>query len=77
MRASIWKEFQERFNIPLVIEFYGATEGNASMCNLYGRPGAVGIGTRLFNVLFPLKLVRVDEETGNILIFSFVFSSTL
>lgn len=75
LRASIWKEFQERFNIPLVAEFYGATEGNASMCNIYGKPGAVGIGTRLFNFVFPLKLVKVDEETGNSLIFSFIIFS--
>lgn len=31
LRPQIWKEFVERFNIPRVAEFYGATEGNANI----------------------------------------------
>lgn len=31
LRPQIWKEFVERFNIPRVGEFYGATEGNANI----------------------------------------------
>lgn len=31
LRPQIWKEFTERFNIPKVVEFYGATEGNANI----------------------------------------------
>ena len=30
LRPEIWGPFQERFNIPTVVEFYGATEGNIS-----------------------------------------------
>lgn len=33
LRPQIWKEFVERFNIPQVAEFYGATEGNANIGN--------------------------------------------
>ena len=35
-------EFQERFAIPRIVEFYGATEGNVSMLNYDGTVGAVG-----------------------------------
>lgn len=31
LRPQIWKEFVERFEIPKVAEFYGATEGNANI----------------------------------------------
>lgn len=31
LRPQIWKEFVQRFNIPKVGEFYGATEGNANI----------------------------------------------
>lgn len=35
LRPQIWKEFVERFNIPRVGEFYGATEGNANIGGLF------------------------------------------
>lgn len=31
LRPQIWKEFVDRFKIPFVAEFYGATEGNANI----------------------------------------------
>lgn len=31
LRPQIWTQFIERFNIPNVAEFYGATEGNANI----------------------------------------------
>ena len=31
LRKEIWGEFQKRFNVERIAEFYGATEGN---CNL-------------------------------------------
>lgn len=31
LRPQIWLEFVNRFNIPKVAEFYGATEGNANI----------------------------------------------
>lgn len=35
LRAQIWEEFTRRFNIEKVVEFYGATEGNANMSNCF------------------------------------------
>lgn len=31
LRPQIWPQFVDRFNIPNVAEFYGATEGNANI----------------------------------------------
>jgi len=42
LRPDIWVRFQQRFGVPLVREFYGATEGNAPLVNLAGKPGMIG-----------------------------------
>jgi acyl-CoA synthetase (AMP-forming)/AMP-acid ligase II len=61
LRPDIWARFQERFRVPLIREFYGATEGNAPLVNVVGRPGMVGR-------LQPSQvLVRCHPETGEIL----------
>jgi acyl-CoA synthetase (AMP-forming)/AMP-acid ligase II len=60
LRPDIWLSFQQRFGVPLIREFYGATEGNAPIVNFEGRPGMVGR-------LKPGQvLVRCDEATGEI-----------
>lgn len=33
LRQSIWEEFMNRYNIPQIAEFYGATECNCSLGN--------------------------------------------
>ncbi|MCP4004503.1 MAG: long-chain-acyl-CoA synthetase [bacterium] len=42
LRPEIWEEFQSRFAIPKIVEFYGATEGNTAIVNFDGKVGAVG-----------------------------------
>ena len=45
LRPDIWDAFQDRFNIPEILEFYGATEGNGSLlnyCTTKEDRGAVG-----------------------------------
>ncbi|MDX1650195.1 MAG: AMP-binding protein, partial [Myxococcota bacterium] len=60
LRPDIWERFQERFGIPRIREFYGATEGNVGLVNLDGKPGSVG---RLpFRFLMPVRLIRYDVE---------------
>ena len=41
-RPDVWDEFQRRFHIPQILEFYAATEGNFSLYNCEGKPGAIG-----------------------------------
>jgi fatty-acyl-CoA synthase len=38
----VWVQFQKRFGIPHIVEFYGATESNISMVNLDDRVGSAG-----------------------------------
>ena len=64
LRASIWEEFQNRFNIPLCAELYGSTEGNANMMNITGKVGSVGFSSVICPCIFPIKLIKVDKETG-------------
>ena len=42
LRMDVWTEFQERFGIEQVIEFYAATEGNAAFINTFNKRGAIG-----------------------------------
>uniref|UniRef100_T2MBA0 long-chain-fatty-acid--CoA ligase n=1 Tax=Hydra vulgaris TaxID=6087 RepID=T2MBA0_HYDVU len=67
LRASIWTQFTSRFNIPLIAEFYGSTEGNANMINVCNRVGAVGFSSVLLPRAYPIKLVKVNKETGEII----------
>ena len=64
LRGDIWEAFQARFAIPQILEFYAATEGNFSLYNVEGKPGAIGRIPPLLAHRFPAAIVRVDIETG-------------
>ncbi|KAK4297268.1 hypothetical protein Pmani_030309 [Petrolisthes manimaculis] len=66
LRPNIWKEFESTFNIPTICEFYGSTEGNANIINIDGKPGAVGFVSVLFPAVYPVALIKVDEETKQV-----------
>jgi fatty-acyl-CoA synthase len=63
LRADVWTKAEERFKIPLVCEFYGSTEGNASFINVDGKLGAVGRIPKYAKKRFNSELVRFDIET--------------
>jgi len=42
LRPDIWGQFQTRFGIGHIYEFYGSTEGTATVVNLFGKFGSVG-----------------------------------
>ncbi|SDT60907.1 long-chain-acyl-CoA synthetase [Bradyrhizobium canariense] len=64
LRGDIWETFQARFAIPRILEFYAATEGNFSLYNVEGKPGAIGRIPPLLAHRFPAAIVRVDAELG-------------
>jgi fatty-acyl-CoA synthase len=64
LRPEVWDSFVSRFNIPHVIEFYGATEGNVSLINLDGPVGAVGRVPSYLKWKFNIDIIRYDVETG-------------
>jgi fatty-acyl-CoA synthase len=60
LRPDIWAAFRDRFRIPRIVEFYGATEGNVALMNLEGREGSVG--RRPSRLMMDARLVRYDVE---------------
>lgn len=64
LRGDIWEAFQARFNIPHILEFYAATEGNFSLYNVEGKPGAIGRIPAFLAHRFPAAIIRVDAELG-------------
>ena len=64
LRPDIWAAFQRRFRIPHIFEFYASTEGNVSLFNIEGKPGAVGRIPPYLAHRFPTTLIQVDAETG-------------
>jgi len=64
LRPDIWEEFQRRFALPRIIEFYGATEGNVVLVNHDGKVGSVGRIPFWAKPLFHTEVVRFDMETG-------------
>ncbi|XP_055516090.1 long-chain fatty acid transport protein 4 isoform X1 [Leucoraja erinacea] len=63
LRPSIWEDFTSRFQIPQIAEFYGATECNCSLGNFDNKIGACGFNSRILPFVYPIRLVKVDEDT--------------
>jgi fatty-acyl-CoA synthase len=63
LRSEIWERFRKRFAIPRVFEFYASTEGNVSLFNAEGKPGAVGRIPGYLRHRFPSALVRLDLDS--------------
>jgi fatty-acyl-CoA synthase len=64
LRADIWSDFQQRFHIPHIFEFFASTEGNVSLFNVEGTPGAIGRIPPFLGHRFPTRLIKLDQETG-------------
>jgi fatty-acyl-CoA synthase len=62
LRPEIWRQFQDRFAIPRIVEFYGATESNVSMLNYDGTVGAVGRVPDYLEWLLPSRIIRLDMD---------------
>lgn len=60
LRAEVWKPFQERFQIPMILEYYASTEGNFSLYNCEGRIGSIGKIPSFLAHRLPVALVRFD-----------------
>lgn len=64
LRPDVWPEFERRFQVPTILEWYAATEGNVALFNFDGTPGAVGRIAWYMKRKFPVKVVRFDVESG-------------
>jgi fatty-acyl-CoA synthase len=64
LAGDVWQAFQARFAIPRILEFYAATEGNFSLYNVDGKPGAVGRTPPFLSHRFPAAIVKFDADAG-------------
>ena len=56
LRPEIWDEFQQRFGIEHICEFYGSSEGNLVFINAFGLPRTAGFTP------MPYAIVAFDTE---------------
>ena len=66
LRPDVWPAFADRFGLKRIVEFYAATEGNCSMFNFDSRPGAVGRLPPWIVQRFPMRIVRFDVESEEV-----------
>lgn len=66
LSKDIWRKFQKRFQIPKIVEFFGATEGSALLINFENRVGAVGRISPLLNWLIPSKTILVKYDPDSV-----------
>ena len=64
LRPEVWGLFQSRFKIPRVLEYYASTEGNFSLYNCEGQPGAIGKIPAFLEHRLPVALLRFDVDRG-------------
>ena len=64
LRPEIWERFQSRFRIPRILEYYASTEGNFSLYNCEGQPGAIGRIPPFLAHRLPVALLRSDVASG-------------
>lgn len=59
LRKDIWEEFQSRFNVKHVREFYGGTDFGVPLFNVDEVPGFVGR-----DILPMVEIIKIDQDTG-------------
>jgi fatty-acyl-CoA synthase len=66
LRTDIWQIFKDRFHISHILEFYASTEGNVTLFNCEGKPGAIGRIPPFLAHRSPTALVRFDVDKGDV-----------
>ncbi len=56
LRAEIWDDFERRFGINRICEFYGASESNIGFINVFGVPQTAGFSP------LPYAIIEFDQE---------------
>jgi fatty-acyl-CoA synthase len=64
LRPEVWQTFQSRFRIPSILEYYASTEGNFSLYNCEGEPGAIGRIPPFLAHRLPVAVLRLDAHSG-------------
>ncbi|XP_075593348.1 long-chain fatty acid transport protein 3 [Balearica regulorum gibbericeps] len=64
LRPDVWRSFLQRFGTIRIVETYGMTEGNVTLFNYTGTPGAVGRSSFIYKLFSPFEIVRYDVTAG-------------
>lgn len=64
LQPALWRDFQNRFGVKIMGEFYGATEGNCNIINFNNRIGACGFTSMIAPFMYPVTLIKVDEDNN-------------
>jgi fatty-acyl-CoA synthase len=64
LRPEVWESFQNRFRIPRILEYYASTEGNFSLYNCEGQPGAIGRIPPFLASRLPVALLKFDVDAA-------------
>jgi fatty-acyl-CoA synthase len=64
LRPEVWDVFKTRFRIPRILEYYASTEGNFSLYNCEGRPGAIGRIPPFLSSRLPVALLRFNVDSA-------------
>ncbi|MHA2123034.1 MAG: AMP-binding protein, partial [Promethearchaeota archaeon] len=59
LRKDIWEQFQSRFQVEHIWEFYGGTDFGVPLFNVDGVPGMVGR-----KILPTVEIIKIDQDTG-------------
>ncbi len=62
LRPDVWRDFEERFKIPQILEWYGASEGNAPLFNLDNTFESIGRVPFWAKKLLNLNIVKYDVK---------------
>ena len=60
LRPEVWTEFQSRFGIDNIVEFYGSSEGNISLFNIDSKFGAIGRIPPYLQNLMQVRIIKFD-----------------
>jgi fatty-acyl-CoA synthase len=64
LRPEVWEVFKTRFRIARILEYYASTEGNFSLYNCEGQPGAIGRIPPFLASRLPVALLRFDVDSA-------------
>ncbi|XP_052224361.1 long-chain fatty acid transport protein 1-like [Dreissena polymorpha] len=64
LQPGLWSDFQTRFGVKIIGEFYGATEGNCNVINIDNTIGACGFTSMIAPFMYPVTLIKVDEDNN-------------
>eukprot|EP00058_Branchiostoma_floridae_P015811 XP_002601299.1 hypothetical protein BRAFLDRAFT_81339 [Branchiostoma floridae] len=63
LSPDVWRQFQERFGVPRIVEYYGMTEGTLGLINVHNKVG-VGVASPRYRKSKSFSLIECDIDTG-------------